>query len=204
MLLGHLAPFGPIAVAVERRWPPQWPCWTRTLVWAAAFIGCIFPDFDILLNTLFNGVPRHLYYLPHSLLTYLPLLAVGIVTTVTPLARKPRTRLVGLLVLTFWLGVMSHLLLDAASHGTVLLYPLWNGLVGWTFSPIAGKSVLGAYFFSPNCLLEVGVLLAAGVWWLRRYVRGRRRRRLGAIFFRRGRGYLSKVPRHEGARLLRD
>jgi hypothetical protein len=99
---------------------------------------------------------------------------------------------------------MSHLLLDAASHGTVLLYPLWNGLVGWTFSPVEGKSVFGAYFLSRNVWLEVGVLLVAGAWWVRRYIRTRRRRRLGAIFFKRGRGYLSRVPRHEGARLLRD
>lgn len=199
MLLGHLAPFGPIAAAVERGWRPEWPRWTRTLPWAAALVGCIFPDFDIILNTLLNGAPLHLYYLPHSLLAYLPVLVVGWL-----LARKARMRLVGLTVLTFWLGVVSHLLLDAASHGTVLLYPLWNGPVGWTFSPVEGKSVLGAYFWSRNAWLEVGVLLAAGVWWLRRCVRGRRRRRLGAILFKRRRGCLSAMPRHEGTRLLRE
>jgi hypothetical protein len=169
------------------------------LPWAAAFAGCVFPDFDVILNTLFNDVPLHLYYFPHSLLTYLPVLAVGWLLTC-----KRRTRPVGLTVLTFWLGVMSHLMLDAASHGTVLLYPLWNGLVGWTFPRVEEKSVFEAYFCSVNFLLEVGVLLVAGVWWLRRYLRVRRRRRLGAILFRRGRGYLSKVPRHEGARLLKD
>jgi hypothetical protein len=195
MMLGHLAPFGPIAAAVERRWRPEWPPWTRMLLWAAALAGCVFPDLDIIANILFNGVWRHLYYLPHSLLPYLPVLALGWL-----LVRRQRARLVGLTLLTFWASVLSHLLLDAVSHGTVLLYPLWRGPVGWTYPRISGHFLLD-YVRSPNVWLEVGVLVAAGVWWLNRYAH-----LWGRAWFARKRkaplGHLTALPRHEGSRLL--
>jgi hypothetical protein len=70
------------------------------------------------------------------------------------------------------MGVLSHLSLDAISHGTVLLYPLWNGLVGWTF-PHIGKHVLRAYFHSPNFWLEPMICVAALAWWLARGTRVR-------------------------------
>jgi len=163
MLIGHLAPFGPIAAAAERRWRPEWPRWTRALPWAAALTGCVFPDLDIVANILLNGNFWHVYYLPHSLFLYLPVLVVGWLLT-----RWRCTRLAGLTVLAFGIGVLSHLLLDAVSHGTVLFYPLWNGLVGWTF-PDTGKPILLAYLHSLNFWLEPAALVAAMIWWLARY-----------------------------------
>ena len=196
MMLGHLAPFGPIAAAAERRWQPEWPCWTRTLPWAAALASCVFPDLDIITNILFNGAWQHLYYLPHSVLPYLPVLVLGCLLT-----HWRRTRLAGLTVLAFGMSVLSHLLLDVVSHGTVLFYPLWSGVVGWTFPSRAGESVMMAYSHSPNVLLELGVLVTAGAWWLKRYARVWRKARLtgeAKITL----GYLSALPRHEGPRLL--
>jgi len=162
MLVGHLAPVGPIAAAAARRWRPERPRWTRALPWAAALVGCIFPDLDIIANILLNSNFWHVYYLPHSLFLYLPVLVIGWLLT-----RRRRTRLAGLTVLTFGMGVLSHLLLDAISHGTVLFYPLWNGLVGWTF-PDTGEPILLAYLHSPNFWLEPAVLVAALAWWLAR------------------------------------
>lgn len=195
MMLGHLTPFGLIAAAAERHWQPAWPRWTRALPWTAALAGCIFPDLDIVANILLNGVAMHLYCLPHSVLPYLPLLALGCL-----LAHRQRTRLAGLTVLIFGLSVLSHLLLDVVSHGTMLFYPLWNGVVGWTYPPRAGESMMMAYFRAPNFLLELGVLAAAGGWWLKRYARvwGRARiagRKVALVT-------LSALPRHEGSRLL--
>jgi hypothetical protein len=164
MLVGHLAPIGPIAAAVARRWESKWPQWTRLLPWAAATVGCVFPDLDIIANVVFNGLWFHLYLMPHSVLPYLPLLLVAIL-----LARWHRARLVGWTLLAFCYGVLSHLLLDAASHGTVLLCPLWNGPVGWTFPP-THHVLLQSYVRSPNFWLEPGVMLAAAMWWLRRVV----------------------------------
>ena len=193
MLVGHLAPIGPIAAATVRRWDPKWPYWTRLLPWVGAATGCVFPDLDIISNVLLHGLWLHLYYLSHSMLPYLPLLLLGLM-----LLRFSCTRAAGLTVMAFLAGVMSHLLLDAVSHGTVLFYPLWNGMVGWTF-PRTGSHVLRSYLQSPNFWLEPGVLLAAAIGWLRR-----RRRTLGSprpILLRRAvPRYLSVLPRHEGSR----
>jgi hypothetical protein len=195
MLVGHLVPVGPIAAAVERRWDSEWPRWTRALPWAAALTGCIFPDCGIIANALFNKAFHHLYYLPHSLFPYLPVLLIGWL-----LVRRERTRLLGLTARAFWMGVLSHLLLDAVSHGTVLFYPLWNGVVGWSFPHTHGH-ILRSYFHSPNFWLEPVALFAAVLWWLRRYASA-----WWKIWFA-GKGevtlgYLSALPRHEGSRLI--
>jgi hypothetical protein len=195
MLIGHLAPVGPIAAAVERRWRPEWPRWTRKLPWAATLTGCVLPDLDVIANTLFNGVLHHLYYFPHSIFPYLPVLVLGIL-----LLRRQRTRLAGLTVLAFVLGALSHLLLDVISHGTVLFYPLWNGLVGWTF-PRLDEHILVSYFHSPNFWLEPLVILAAAIWWFRRYAFAWKK----AWFACKGQavlGRLSALPRHEGSRII--
>lgn len=195
MLIGHLAPVGPIAFAVERRWRPEWPRWTRKLPWAAALAGCVFPDFDVIVNTLFNGVLHHLYYLPHSIFPYLPVLFFGIL-----LIRWRRTRLAGYTVLAFSLGALSHLLLDVISHGTVLFYPLWNGLVGWTF-PRLDERVFVSYLHSPNFWLEPFVIFVAAIWWLKRYTFVWKK----VWFACKGRvvlGHLSTLPRHEGSRII--
>jgi hypothetical protein len=194
MLVGHLAPFGPIAAVVERRWRPEWPRWTRALPWAAALAGSVFPDLDVIANILLTGNCHHLYFLPHSILPYLPLLALGWL-----LDRRRRTRLAGRVVLTFGIGVMVHLLLDTVSHGTLLFYPLSWEVVGWTF-PRAGATMLASYLHSPNFWLEPGVLVAAAWWWVCT-VRVWRRMRLKTR--RRPLAYLVALPRHEGSRLLR-
>lgn len=196
MTIGHLAPFGPIAATAERHWRPAWPRWTRALPWAAALAGCLFPDLDVVANVLLTGRLLHMYYLPHSVLPYLPVVALGWL-----LSRWQRTRIAGLTVLTFGASNISHLLLDVVSHGTTLLYPLWPGLVGWTYPARTGESVFVAYLRSPNVLLEVGVLIAAAAWWLRRHARVRRRVGGGAIR-KPTLGYLRALPRHEGSRLL--
>ena len=190
MLVGHLAPIAPIAVAAECRWRPEWPRWTRTLPWAAALAGSIFPDLDVIANILLTGTVHHLYYWPHSVLLYLPLLALGLAFVCWR-----RTRLAGALALTFWSSIAAHLLLDTVSHGTLLFYPLSWRVVGWTFPP-AGKTMLISYLRSPNFWLEPGVIGLAAVWWLRRGRRAQgRERRVVA-------GYLTALPRHEGSRLL--
>ncbi|MBN1813134.1 MAG: metal-dependent hydrolase [Anaerolineae bacterium] len=195
MLIGHLAPVGPIAATVERRWRPEWPRWTRRLPWAAALAGCVLPDLDVVVNMLFNGVLHHLGYFPHSIFTYLPVLFAGIL-----LVCWRRTRLVGWTALAFGLGVLSHLLLDVVSHGTVLFYPLWNGLVGWTF-PRLDERILVSYLHSPNFWLEPLVILAAAIWWLRRYIFVWKKVRFackGEVVMSR----LSALPRHEGSRMI--
>jgi hypothetical protein len=101
-------------------------------------------------------------------------------------------------VIAFSLGVLSHLALDVVSHGTVLFYPLWNGLVGWTFARTSGH-VLQSYIQSPNFRLEPGVLLAAAVWWLRRCSHTWRKSRSSPVRRVTPRR-LSMLPRHEGSR----
>ncbi len=192
MLIGHLAPVAPIAVAVERRWRPEWPAWTRVLPWVAALAGSVFPDLDVIANVLLAGRVHHLYYLPHSVLPYLPLLALGWL-----LDRWRGTRLAGRVVLTFGIGVLAHLLLDTVSHGTLLFYPLSWQVWGWTFPPV-GETMLISYLRSRNFWLEPGVLVVACVWWWARGKRVRERLKAGRAPL----GYLPTLPRHEGSRLL--
>jgi hypothetical protein len=197
MLIGHLAPVGPIAAAVERHWRPEWPCWTRKLPWAAALVGCVLPDFDVVVNVLFTGVLHHLYYLPHSIFPYLAIFVLGVM-----LVRWRRARLAGWVVLALGMGALSHLSLDVISHGTVLFYPLWNGLVGWTFSRLDGR-ILVSYLHSPNFWLEPVVILAAAIWWLRRYAFTWKKVWLackGEVVL----GRLSTLPRHEGSRMISE
>jgi hypothetical protein len=139
------------------------------LPWAAALAGCVFPDLDIIANVMLSGNLWHLFYLPHSVLPYLPLLALGWL-----LVRGRRTRMAGLTLLAFGAGVLSHLFLDAISHGVLLLYPLTNRVFGWTYPPQAGLSVQMAYLCSPNVLLEVGTLAGGVAWWWRYAARAKR------------------------------
>ena len=166
MLVGHLAPIGAIATAAQHRWPTHSPRWTRALPWLAAGLGAIFPDLDIIVNLLLTGRFYHLYYFPHSLFVYLPILILGIL-----LLRAPRARWVGLTLLTLCAGVFSHLLLDVVSHGTPLFFPFYRGLIGWTF-PGTGEPLLVAYARSPNVWLEV-VTIIVGLIWLARYLYSR-------------------------------
>jgi hypothetical protein len=165
------------------------------LVWAAALAGSIFPDLDVIANVLLTGNCHHLYYLPHSILPYLPLLALGWL-----LSRRRGTRLAGWVVLTFGIGILVHLLLDTVSHGTLLFYPLSRRMVGWTF-PRAGETMLVSYLHSLNFWLEPGVLVAALAWWWTRAGCVWRRARVRA--HRKPLAYLVALPRHEGSRLLR-
>jgi hypothetical protein len=105
----------------------------------------------------------------------------------------------GLTILTFCAGVFSHLFLDAISHGTVLFYPLWYGLVGWTY-PRTGEHFLIAYIHSPHFWLEPAVLVLAGGWWVNRYTRSQRKRlvRRKTVTL----GHLAALPRHKGSRPL--
>jgi hypothetical protein len=164
MLAGHLTPVGPLATAAQRHWSARWPRWTRALPWAAAGLGAVFPDLDIIVNLLVTGHFYHLYYFPHSLFVYVPVLLLGWL-----LARGPRTRCAGLTLLTFGAGVLSHLLLDVVSHGTPFFYPLYNGPIGWTF-PDTGEPLLIAYARSPNVWLEV-LTIIVGLLWVGRRLR---------------------------------
>ncbi len=198
MIIGHLAPIGPIAAAAERRCRRQLEQarWLRLVLWGAALGGSIFPDLDIIVNLLFRGAPHHLFYLPHSLLLYLPLLPLG-----WALTRWRHRSWIGWAILTFASGVFTHLLLDVISHGTVLLYPLWKGLVGWAYPPV-NRLTLGIFVDYPNLFFEPAVTLAGLAWWLWQIVRALRIEKARSLF-RPGRpapSYLPTLPRHEGSR----
>jgi hypothetical protein len=82
----------------------------------------------------------------------------------------------------------------------VLFYPLWNRLVGWTF-PRLDERILVSYLHSPNFWLEPAVVLAAAIWWLRRYTFAWKKVWLackGEVVMDR----LSTLPRHEGSRMI--
>jgi len=158
-------------------------------------MGSIFPDLDIIANLLFRGASHHLFYLPHSLLPYLPLLFLGWVLT-----RRQRQSWIGWLILTFASGVLIHLLLDVISHGTVFFYPLWKELVGWVYPPV-NRFTLQAYLDYPNLWFEPAVTLVGLVWWMRRGIRAVRIRDLSPFKPRRpAPSYLPSLPRHEGSR----
>ena len=158
MLVAHLVPgyFAGVAATDKRT---QWSDRQRILLWTVALGVTAVPDFDVIYNSFFRGFINHSTLWTHSIFVYL---AVGLVWILLWFGTRWRfvTMLVGLVAF----GGLSHLLLDALSHGSPMLYPLSWQLVG-----IAPRRVViggfWAYITDPIFLFEPFLLTLVVIHW---------------------------------------
>lgn len=172
MLVAHVVPGYCIAAHTvqgnQRRWSPA----QQALVWLVGLGAAIAPDADIIYNALLHGFIKHSILWPHSVFPYLGLLGIWLVGR----AKRADSYLLALLGV-FIAGNLSHLLLDAISHGTPLLYPLTLHMFGAPSTRILYGGAR-AYLTDPLFLLEPALLSAAAVHWLAHHVDDRRLLRL--------------------------
>lgn len=91
----------------------------RTGILAAAMIGGVFPDLDLLYLYLWDPTPQH----HHTYWTHLPIAWLGM-AVFAAIASRHRTQRFRLSLAAFMLGWLSHLLLDTLAGHIWWLYPL--------------------------------------------------------------------------------
>ncbi|MGH8529275.1 MAG: metal-dependent hydrolase [Nevskiales bacterium] len=159
MLIAHLVPGYFAAVVSQPSWNPKWSRTQRASLWLAALGATAAPDLDVIYNLLLRGFFGHSVLWTHSVFVHLPLVLAWFVMGRTRSWPYLRT-MTGLIAA----GGISHLLLDALSHGTPLFYPLSRELIGVTLERIRIGGVI-AYLTHPAYLVEALLItLAAGHW----------------------------------------
>lgn len=164
MLVAHLVPGYLAAAAVKPA--PHWTRDQRRVMWAVALGSTVFPDFDVIYNTLLRGFVNHSLLWTHSVFVWAGL---GVLWGLLRGAdRWPYSRMLfGLIAV----GGLSHLGLDMIAHNTPLFYPLSNRMIGIAPARVV-EGGLGAYLTDPVFLLEPLLLLGAlAHWWRAQSIR---------------------------------
>jgi len=157
VLIAHVVPGYFAAVRSQAQWETSWNIEQRALLWAAALGSTAIPDLDVIYNALFRGFIHHSTLWTHSLFVH-----SSIVLCWWLLRRIGRWPYLQTLAGLVAIGGMSHLVLDAISHGTPLLYPV--SLVIFGFPPVrVVEGGLWAYLTDPVFLLEPMLLTLMGI-----------------------------------------
>jgi hypothetical protein len=175
MLIAHIVPGYFAAVESRPRWRPEWSAWQRILLWMVAFGSTIAPDLDVVYNALLRGFINHSVLWTHSLFVHL-----GVLLTCWLLRRTGRWPYLQMLIWLTAIGGLSHLFLDAISHGTPLLYPVSAAMFGISPARIV-KGGLWAYLTDPVFLLEPCLLGLSMMHWIRHRVRNRQAQKASLI-----------------------
>jgi hypothetical protein len=160
MLAGHIVPGYFAAVASQPSWKPEWGTQRRTALWVAAIASTILPDFDVIYNVLFRGVINHNVLWTHSLFLYLAIAALWVA-----LRWSGRWLYATVVVGLFAVGGLSHLLLDAITHGTPLFYPISMFVVGLPPQRVV-EGGFWAYITDPIFVLEPVALMLVALHWI--------------------------------------
>lgn len=164
MLIAHVVPGYFAAIESRGRWQPEWNRRQRTLLWIVAFGSTIAPDLDVIYNALFRGFINHSTLWTHSLFVHLSVLLVF-----WPLKQVKRWPFVQMLIWLIAMGGLSHLLLDAISHGTPLLYPVSVAMFGISPARVV-QGGLWAYVTDPIFLFEPCLLGLGAMHWIRHHI----------------------------------
>ena len=158
MLVAHLSPGYFAARYSQKYWHPAWNRGQRVALWGIAIGSTVYPDFDVIHNILFYGVPNHYYATlwTHSIFPSLTATLLTILLHITNRGSYLKTALS-----LFAIGTFSHLVLDVIAHNTPLFYPLTLQMIGNAPQRIVDGG-LRAYITDPLLILEF-VLLAAMV-----------------------------------------
>jgi membrane-bound metal-dependent hydrolase YbcI (DUF457 family) len=131
---------------------------SRDLAYFVGIVASVFPDFDIAVLFLFPDL-QHRYFVTHSLLVYLILYLVVIL--ISKIIKKKE---LGFLASVFFLGVLSHLILDFLGGGIAALAPFVSQLYGFEliWAKYTPEDRLGwaiAYMKSPYMLGELALFI---------------------------------------------
>ncbi len=160
MLIAHLVPGYFVAVKSQPQWEPNWNTEQRALLWTAALASTVIPDLDVLYNALFRGFINHSTLWTHSLFLHSSIVIVWWL-----LRRVGRWSYVQTLAGLVAIGGVSHLVLDAISHGTPLLYPVSLAMFGFLPERVV-EGGLWAYLTDPVFLLEPLLLTLMAMHWI--------------------------------------
>jgi hypothetical protein len=159
MLAAHLVPGYFAVVNSQRQWRADWNAKQRVILWMAALISTFAPDLDVIYNTLFRGFANHSILWTHSLFVHL-----GIGLCWWLLRRNGRWPYLQTLVGLVAVGGLSHLVLDAVSHGTPLLYPVSLHMFGAPSIRVL-EGGFWAYITDPIFLTEPFLLALVAAHW---------------------------------------
>lgn len=121
------------------------------IIYLLAIIGSIFPDLD-LIYVFLNPTIHHRYLLSHSFLFY---------TVILIFAWILKKRISFTYMISFYVGVLTHLLLDFITGGIVVFAPLSYTLIGlpMDFVNLTKWEYLSAYFNSMYMAGEIGIFV---------------------------------------------
>lgn len=176
MLVAHLVPGYLAATTMQARWPRTWTRRRRVILWLIALGSTVAPDVDVVYNAVFRGFLNHSTLWTHSAFAWAGLTLTWLMLRIGGRLPYARTA-IGLAVL----GWLSHLLLDAISHGTPLFYPLSLYMFGAP-SPRVLEGGFWAYISDPIFLSEPLLIGAAAAHWISHTVAGPGRKRLALLF----------------------
>ncbi len=182
MLIAHIVPGYFAAAKSQSRWRPEWSTKQRILLWIVAFGSTIIPDLDVVYNALFRGFINHSVLWTHSLFVHL-----GVLLIYWLLQWIGRWRYLQMLIWLVAMGGLSHLLLDAVSHGTPLLYPV--SMTAFGVPPMrVVEGGLWAYLTDSIFLFEPCLLGLGTMHWIRRYVRNQQAQQVSLVILAIGLG----------------
>ncbi len=158
MLAAHLVPGYFAATRSQRR--PEWSRRRRAILWLVALGSTVAPDLDVIYNAVFRGFLNHSFLWTHSIFVHLGIGACWLL--LHRIGRWPYLEtLVGLAAV----GGLSHLLLDVASHGAPLLYPISLHMFGAPSARVL-KGGFWAYITDPIFLAEPYLFALALADWV--------------------------------------
>lgn len=133
----------------------------RPGVMAAALIGSVFPDLDLIWFYLIDDrAIHHHHYWVHA-----PGLWLGLAAPLLPLCYWYARRWLPALA-AFFAAILMHICLDGIAGGTMWFWPLTDRLYTMTTVPATQSHWLLSFLFHWTMLLELAVWGAALALWL--------------------------------------
>lgn len=152
MLIAHLPSGYLLGRGIHARGP----------VMAAALLGAVAPDFDMIWFHLVDHSVHHHRFWPHIPAIWLVMTAV-----VLPLAARFRPSLVSPAA-AFFAAVFVHLLLDTVGGGIMWLWPFSDHLFELVTVPATQSHWIASFILHWTFLLEIAICIAASAILCRR------------------------------------
>lgn len=123
----------------------------KSIIYFLVVVGAVFPDFD-LLTLLLDKTIHHRYLLTHSFVFY-----TSIVLLLVPFRKKINFTY----LLSFYIGVLSHLALDMITGGLAFFAPFSETIIGipMQFGKLAKVAYVSTYLRSQYMLAEIFVFV---------------------------------------------
>lgn len=129
---------------------------------AAAVVGGLVPDLDMVRFVVDGGAVHHHRYWTHLPACWAAIAAVtAVVVAATPLRRWARV------FVAFFAGVLSHLVADTVAGDIAWLWPIDDAFVHVVAVAATGRGWIADFLLHPTFLVEVVVVVVAAVVFAR-------------------------------------